>query len=49
LDEQLWAIIEPVLSLPSEEFTLLLLQLSSLSREEFLDQFGIQGDEVNWS
>jgi len=40
LDEQLEAIIEPVLSLPSEEFTLLLLQLSSLSREELLARFG---------
>lgn len=37
LDEQISAIIEPLLSLPSEEFTPLLLQLS---REELLTRFG---------
>ncbi|MEM6753233.1 MAG: hypothetical protein AAF630_09715 [Cyanobacteria bacterium P01_C01_bin.38] len=37
LDEQLSTIIEPLLSLPAEEFTPLLLQLS---REELLERFG---------
>jgi predicted transposase YdaD len=37
LDEQLSTIIEPLLSLPTEEFTPLLLQLS---REELLERFG---------
>ncbi|WP_051503056.1 MULTISPECIES: hypothetical protein [Nostocales] len=37
LDEQLSTIIEPLLSLPIEEFTPLLLQLS---REELLERFG---------
>ncbi|WP_017654904.1 hypothetical protein [Fortiea contorta] len=37
LDEQLSAIIEPLLSLKAEEFTPLLLQLS---REELLARFG---------
>jgi hypothetical protein len=37
LDEQLSTIIEPLLSLPTEEFTPLLLQLS---REELLQRFG---------
>jgi hypothetical protein len=37
LDDQLTAIIEPVLELPPEEFTRLLLQLS---REELLARFG---------
>ena len=37
LDDQLEAIIEPVLELPPEEFTQLLLQLS---REELLARFG---------
>lgn len=40
LDDQLSAIIEPMLELPSEEFTRLLLQLSNLSREEVLARFG---------
>lgn len=39
LDDQLEAIIEPVLELPSEEFTRLLLQLSNLSREDLLARF----------
>lgn len=39
LDDQLSAIIEPMLELPSEEFTRLLLQLSNLSREEVLARF----------
>ena len=37
LDEQLSGIIEPLLELPPEEFTALLLQLS---REELLARFG---------
>jgi hypothetical protein len=37
LDEELTAIIEPLLTLPSAEFTRLLLQLS---REELLSRFG---------
>ncbi len=37
LDEQLSKIIEPLLSLPTEEFTPLLLQLS---REELIERFG---------
>lgn len=37
LDEELAAIVEPVLELPPEEFTQLLLQLS---REELLARFG---------
>ena len=37
LDAELSAIIEPVLALPPEEFTPLLLQLS---REELLARFG---------
>ncbi|MGB3759486.1 MAG: hypothetical protein WBA07_24485 [Rivularia sp. (in: cyanobacteria)] len=37
LDEQLSAIIEPLLSLPTEEFTPLLLQLS---RDELIERFG---------
>ena len=36
LDDQLESVIEPLLELPPEEFTLLLLQLS---REELLDRF----------
>lgn len=39
LDEELSAIIEPLLQLPPEEFTRLLL---TLSREELLAQFGTQ-------
>ncbi|MGK7874740.1 MAG: hypothetical protein AB4426_15975 [Xenococcaceae cyanobacterium] len=39
LDEELRAIIEPLLALPSEDFTSLLLQLSSLSRSELLARF----------
>ncbi|MBX9254890.1 hypothetical protein H1Q63_13190 [Desmonostoc muscorum CCALA 125] len=39
LDEQLSAIIEPLLSLPPEQFSPLLLQLSQLSREELLARF----------
>jgi hypothetical protein len=41
LDEQLLAIIEPLLSLPTEEFIPLLLQLS---REELLARFGSQSN-----
>ncbi len=37
LDEQLSAIVEPLLSLPTEEFTPLLLQLS---RDELIERFG---------
>jgi hypothetical protein len=39
LDEELSAIIEPLLALPPEEFTLLVLQLVQLSREELLARF----------
>ncbi|MBW4497636.1 MAG: hypothetical protein KME26_32165 [Oscillatoria princeps RMCB-10] len=39
LDEQLSAVIDPLLALPAEEFTPILLQLSSLSREELLARF----------
>ncbi len=42
LDEQLAAIIEPILALPPEEFAPLLLQLSNLSREELLARFAEQ-------
>lgn len=37
IDEQLLGIIEPLLQLPPEEFTILLLQLS---REQLLARFG---------
>ena len=37
LDEELSAIVEPLLSLPTEEFTPLLLQLS---RDELIERFG---------
>ena len=40
LDEQLLAIIEPMLQLPPQEYASLLLQLSSLQREELLERFG---------
>lgn len=39
LDDQLREIIEPMLSLSSEEFSSLLLQLSQLSREDLLARF----------
>ncbi|MCF2151304.1 hypothetical protein IQ276_033795 [Desmonostoc muscorum LEGE 12446] len=42
LDEQLSAIVEPLLSLPPEQFSPLLLQLSQLSREELLTRFAEQ-------
>ena len=42
VDEELAAIIEPLLELPPEEFSALLLQLSQLSREELLARFGIK-------
>jgi hypothetical protein len=42
LDEQLSAIIEPLLSLTPEDLTSLLLQLSQLSREELLARFAEQ-------
>ncbi len=45
LDEPLAATIELWLLLPSEEFTLLLLQLSVLSREQLLARFGEQATE----
>jgi flagellar biosynthesis/type III secretory pathway protein FliH len=41
LDDQLLAIIEPLLSLPTEEFIPLLLQLS---REELIARFGNQSN-----
>jgi hypothetical protein len=39
IDEQLAAVIQPVLNLTSHEYTTLLLQLSSLSREQLLSRF----------
>ena len=39
LDDQLAAIIEPWIELPTEEFTTLVLQLSQLSREDLLARF----------
>ncbi|OYD94986.1 hypothetical protein CDG77_11520 [Nostoc sp. 'Peltigera membranacea cyanobiont' 213] len=42
LDEQLSAIIEPLLSLTPKDLTSLLLQLSQLSREELLARFAEQ-------
>ncbi|MGB3642299.1 MAG: flagellar assembly protein H [Rivularia sp. (in: cyanobacteria)] len=40
LDEQLAAIIEPMLQLPPQEYASLLLQLPNLQREELLKRFG---------
>ncbi|MDY6901396.1 MAG: hypothetical protein SWZ49_25465 [Cyanobacteriota bacterium] len=40
LDEQLAAIIEPMLQLPPQEYASLLLQLPNLQREELLERFG---------
>ncbi|MEB3215450.1 MAG: flagellar assembly protein H, partial [Nostocales cyanobacterium 94392] len=39
LDEQLAAIIEPMLQLPPQEYASLLLKLPSLQREELLRRF----------
>ncbi|GAA6615087.1 hypothetical protein [Scytonema sp. NUACC26] len=39
LDEELSSIVEPMLQLPSNEYSSLLLQLSSLSREDLLARF----------
>ncbi|MBF2014771.1 MAG: hypothetical protein IGS23_06095 [Rivularia sp. T60_A2020_040] len=39
LDEELAAIIEPMLQLPPQDYAALLLQLSSLEREELLRRF----------
>jgi hypothetical protein len=39
LDDELSAIIEPWLELPTDEYTSLVLQLSQLSREELLARF----------
>jgi hypothetical protein len=39
LDAQLSNIIEPIVQLPSEDYALLLLQLSNLSREDLLVRF----------
>ncbi len=39
LDDELTAIIEPWIELPTEEFTSLVLQLSQLSREDLLARF----------
>ncbi len=39
IDEQLQAIIPSILALPKQEYTALILQLSSLSREELLARF----------
>lgn len=43
LDDELTAIIEPWVGLPTEEFTNLVMQLSQLSREELLSRFGAGG------
>jgi hypothetical protein len=40
LDAELSAVVEALLQLPPEEFAGILLQLSSLSREELLARFG---------
>ncbi len=39
IDEPLEAVIQPILNLPSQEYIGLLLQLSSLSREQLLARF----------
>lgn len=39
IDQQLAAVVQPVLNLTSHEYTTLLLQLSSLSREQLLSRF----------
>ena len=39
IDEELAAIIEPIVALPSAEYSALILQLSNLSREELLTRF----------
>jgi len=39
IDEQLAAVVQPVLNLTPHEYTTLLLQLSSLSREQLLARF----------
>ncbi|WP_238360833.1 hypothetical protein [Iningainema tapete] len=40
LDSQLAAIVQPILNLPATEYAALLLQFSSLSREDLLARFG---------
>ena len=40
LDEELSTIIEPMLLLSYEELTQILMQLSTISREELLSRFG---------
>jgi hypothetical protein len=42
VDEQLAAVIEPMLELPPSEYASVLLQLSSLSREDLLARFNGQ-------
>ncbi len=39
LDEELSTLIDPLLALPAEEMTALMLQLATLSREELLGRF----------
>ncbi|WP_407884265.1 hypothetical protein [Scytonema sp. NUACC26] len=39
LDSELMTIIQPILNLPATEYALLLLQFSSLSREDLLARF----------
>ncbi|MUG93030.1 hypothetical protein F7734_11505 [Scytonema sp. UIC 10036] len=39
VDEELAAVIQPIIDLPSQEYTSLLLQLSNISREELLARF----------
>jgi hypothetical protein len=44
LDTQLSSMIEPILQLSTEDYTLLLLQLSNLSREDLLSRFQNQSN-----
>jgi flagellar biosynthesis/type III secretory pathway protein FliH len=44
LDAELLGVVEALLQLPPEEFAGILLQLSSLSREELLARFGNAGN-----
>lgn len=39
IDEQLAAIVEPILSLPAQDYAVMLMQLSSLSKEQLLTRF----------
>ncbi|WP_343277558.1 hypothetical protein [Kamptonema sp. UHCC 0994] len=40
IDEALLAVLEPMLELPPQELTRMLLELSNLSREDLLTRFG---------